>query len=85
MEGIVVISRDALHLAIALLWREAEPGPELRLLGYDRRLVLCAGTSGEFLPCSPESGGESRAGPDRAGGKSKASGKAPRISIHRYE
>jgi predicted nucleic acid-binding protein len=42
----VIGTLDALHLASALLWREAEPGPELRLLTYDRQLELCAGTQG---------------------------------------
>lgn len=42
----VIGTLDAIHLASALLWREAEPGPELRVLTFDRQLELCAGTLG---------------------------------------
>ena len=42
----VIGTLGALHLASALLWREAEPGPELRVLTFDGQLELCAGTQG---------------------------------------
>jgi hypothetical protein len=42
----IIGTLDALHLASALLWREAEPGQELLLLTHDRQLELCAGTQG---------------------------------------
>jgi predicted nucleic acid-binding protein len=42
----VIGTLDALHLASALLWREAESDSELHILTYDRQLELCAGTQG---------------------------------------
>jgi len=38
----VIGTLDAIHLASVLLWQEAEPRSELRLLTCDRQFALCA-------------------------------------------
>ncbi len=38
----VIGTLDAIHLASALLWAEAQPGSELSVLTHDRHLALCA-------------------------------------------
>jgi hypothetical protein len=38
----VIGTLDAIHLASALLWQEAQPAASLRLLTYDRQMELCA-------------------------------------------
>ena len=42
----VIGTLDAIHLASALLWQEAEPGTGLRILTQDRQLALCARSMG---------------------------------------
>jgi hypothetical protein len=38
----VIGTLDAIHLASAILWDEAEPNSDLSLLTYDKQLALCA-------------------------------------------
>lgn len=45
----VIGTLDAIHLASALLWQEAEPGTDLRILTQDRQLALCAKSLGIVL------------------------------------
>ena len=42
----VIGTLDAIHLATAILWQEAEPGSLVRILTKDRQLALCAKTLG---------------------------------------
>ncbi|MBI5509965.1 MAG: PIN domain-containing protein [Deltaproteobacteria bacterium] len=42
----VIGTLDAIHLASAILWRDAEPSSKLRILTYDRQLALCAQAMG---------------------------------------
>jgi hypothetical protein len=42
----VIGTLDAIHLASALLWRETEPGVEVRILTRDTQLALCARSMG---------------------------------------
>ena len=42
----VIGTLDAIHLASALLWQEAEPGTDFRILTQDRQLALCARSLG---------------------------------------
>jgi predicted nucleic acid-binding protein len=42
----VIGTLDAIHLASALLWREAMSDSNLRILTYDRQLELCAQAMG---------------------------------------
>ena len=38
----VIGTLDAIHLASAILWEEAEPNSDFSILTYDKRLALCA-------------------------------------------
>ena len=38
----VIGTLDAIHLASAILWEEAEPNSDFSLLTYDKKLALCA-------------------------------------------
>jgi hypothetical protein len=38
----VIGTLDAIHLASAMLWQDAEPGSVVQVLTADRRLALCA-------------------------------------------
>ncbi|MCX7037611.1 MAG: hypothetical protein NT005_00455, partial [Spirochaetes bacterium] len=38
----VIGTLDAIHLASAILWEEAEPNSDFSLLTYDKQLALCA-------------------------------------------
>ena len=38
----VIGTLDAIHLASAILWEEAEPASEFFVFTYDRQLKLCA-------------------------------------------
>ena len=40
----VIGTLDAIHLATAVLWQEAEPGSVVRIVTRDRQLALCART-----------------------------------------
>lgn len=42
----VIGTLGAIHLASALLWHEAEPGTDFRILTQDRQLALCARSLG---------------------------------------
>jgi hypothetical protein len=42
----VIGTPDAIHLATALLWQEAEPSSPVRIVTKDRQLALCAKTMG---------------------------------------
>jgi predicted nucleic acid-binding protein len=42
----VIGTLDAIHLASAMLWLEAEPDSNLRLLTYDKQLATCARAMG---------------------------------------
>jgi predicted nucleic acid-binding protein len=42
----VIGTLDAIHLASAILWRDAEPESELRILTCDRQLAICARAMG---------------------------------------
>ena len=42
----VIGTLDAIHLASAILWGEAEPGSEFRILTHDKQLALCAHSLG---------------------------------------
>jgi predicted nucleic acid-binding protein len=42
----VIGTLDAIHLATAILWQEAEPGSVVRILTRDKQLAMCAKTMG---------------------------------------
>jgi predicted nucleic acid-binding protein len=42
----VIGTLDAIHLASALLWREAESNSDFRILTFDRQLEICAQAMG---------------------------------------
>ena len=42
----VIGTLDAIHLASALLWADAEPGNEVTILTLDKQLALCARSLG---------------------------------------
>ena len=47
----VIGTFEAIHLASAVLWQEAEPASPVRILTSDKQLALCAKTMG--LPVAP--------------------------------